>query len=118
MDSEKEDHRGHGMPSAGSPSQVDSAGQPPGVVLIGVHFRPPQATRQGWPYERRGVRAAWGAASRGGPPLAGGLPGARTGWSERLWGWPYSRRAARGAGGAVVYSRATPGGWPALPGRI
>jgi len=29
-------------------------------------------------------------------------------------GWPYSRQAARAPGGAVVYSRATPGGWPAL----
>jgi len=34
MDSEKEDHRGHGMLSAGSPSQVDSAGHPPGVALL------------------------------------------------------------------------------------
>src|SRR5579884_2268803 len=27
-----------------------------------------------------------------GPPLAGGLPGARTGFSSRLWGWPYYTR--------------------------
>src|SRR5579885_3634336 len=61
------------MPYAGSPSQVDSAGQPPevalisvnlspcerdagqppGVALSGVNLRPPQATRKGWPYYTR-----------------------------------------------------------------
>jgi hypothetical protein len=33
-------------------------------------------------------------------------------------GWPYSIRAARAPPQAVVYSRATPCGWPAVPGRI
>src|SRR5579885_431155 len=33
-------------------------------------------------------------------------------------GWPYYRRAARAPPQAVVYSRATPCGWPAVPGRI
>jgi len=61
---------------------------------IGVHLRPPQATRKGWPYERRGVRAACGAPYRVGPPLAGGLPGARTGLSERLWGVTLPRSVA------------------------
>src|SRR5579883_2146128 len=28
-------------------------------------------------------------------------------------GWPYYIRCGRAAGGGVVYSRATPGGWPA-----
>jgi len=41
-----------------------------------VNFRPPQASRQGWPYSIRAARAPWGG---------------------------------------VVYSRATPGGWPAWP---
>src|SRR5579885_679281 len=69
------------------PCQPD-AGHPPGVALIGVHFRPPQATRKGWPYYRRDCTGGTNAASIVGPPLAGGLPGARTGFSSRLWGHP------------------------------
>jgi hypothetical protein len=57
-------------------------------------------------------------------PLAGGLPGvasvacvARARPSVTAYeGWPYSTRVARAAGGGVVYSRATPGGWPARRG--
>jgi len=48
---------------------------------IGVNLRPPQATRQGWPYERRDSTGGTNASYRVGPPLAGGLPGARTGLS-------------------------------------
>jgi len=69
---------------------------------IGVHFRPPQASRQGWPYERRSVRAPWGAIVYR-PPQAS------------RQGWPYERRGVRAPWGAIVYSRATPGGWPAWP---
>src|SRR5579885_1130795 len=97
------------MPYAGSPSQVDSAGQPPGVALIGVNLsqcerqaghpqgvaligvnlRPPQATRQGWPYSRRAARVPWGAVVYR-PPQA------------TRKGWPYSIWAARAPWGAIV----------------
>src|SRR5579885_1224785 len=54
---------------------------PKGVALLGVNLRPPQATRKGWPYERRGSTGGTNASSIVGPPLAGGLPGARTAFS-------------------------------------
>ncbi len=51
---------------------------------------------------------------RVGLSLAGGLPCARPGFRYRFWGWPSSPRGGCVPGGAVVYSRATPCGWPAL----
>src|SRR5579885_1241979 len=137
-----------------------SVQKPPRVSTPrGVPFRPPQASRQGWPH-RRSLQAAaghppgvallytpiplrcWrtGAPYIVGPPLAagqpdaasvacvglarhrwpascwhgiGGLRRAGTGFRYRFWGWPFSTRYGRAAGGGVVYSRATPCGWPA-----
>src|SRR5579883_811889 len=64
------------------------AGHPPGMALIGVNFRPPQATRQGWPYYIRIVRILSGLlSSLVGPPLAGGLLAA---------GWPATDRKPYG----------------------
>src|SRR5579884_152393 len=76
------------------PRRATRPGYQQGVPLIGVNFRPPQATRKGWPYYIRDSTGGTTAASLVGPPLAGGLPGARTGLSERLWGYPYYIRCA------------------------
>ncbi len=52
-------------------------GQPPGDGLRTIFFRPPQASRQGWPYSIRGGRAAGGAVvSRRASP--GGWPASRS----------------------------------------
>ncbi len=84
------------------------------VTPRGVHFRPPQASRQGWPYYIRGGRAACGAASIVGPPLAAGLPGVGTGLSERLWGHPWRLACPALARAYVNASGATPGGWGSI----
>src|SRR5579885_2858523 len=88
----------------------------------GVHFRPPQATRKGWPYYRRPLHqrhdrfvysratpCGWPAwRSHGlqlpllGPALAGGLRGAGTSFSERLWGYPLRVPGSVGAGYPVL----------------
>src|SRR5579883_2794929 len=47
-------------------------------MLAPRHRSTAQATRKGWPYERRGSTGGTNASSIVGPPLAGGLPGAHT----------------------------------------
>ncbi len=126
-------------PARGGPTIDEAAGHPPGVALlytlrslrqrrrgvgkrgvysratpIGVNLRPPQATRQGWPYYRRTCRRACGAAaySRATP---GGWPAARshglklTPMRATPCGWP----ASRSHGLKLTPMRATPCGWPA-----
>src|SRR5579885_85110 len=107
------------MPYAGSPSQVDSAGQPPGVALIGGNLS--QCERQAGHPPGVALLYTPGSHVAGrsyivGPPLAGGL---RRGWpaaglpcnaGAQYRGRPATRLACNAGG---LHRGCLQLGWPA-----
>jgi len=81
-----------------------------------------QATRAGQPCRSRAGHTSRSAAIGGRPHEQASRVGhgqaSRVGHQAQATrqGWPYYRRCIRAACGAIVYSRATPGGWPAPDG--